>query len=206
MANERIRTLKIVLATKNRKKVEEIKRVLAGQSVTLLTTDDLPGCPDVVEDGDTFEANAVKKGLEIARFADALALADDSGLVVDALNGAPGVYSARYAGPDALDQDNTNKLLRELAGVPKEKRSARFVCVLALVDPQGKVQVFEGTSEGAIGYVMRGHNGFGYDPVFIPAGETRTFAEMGDAEKDARSHRGAALEQFARFMKASSGA
>ncbi|MBF0589457.1 MAG: XTP/dITP diphosphatase [Magnetococcales bacterium] len=193
----------MVLATKNKKKVEEIQRVLAGLPVTLLTIADFPDMPDVVEDGDTFEANAVKKGVEIARHTGCMALADDSGLVVDALDGAPGVYSARFAGPDADDLANSEKLLRDLEAVPEEKRSARFVCVLALVDAQGKVHTFEGKSEGTIGWTPKGVNGFGYDPLFYPQGHRRTFAEMSNQEKDERSHRGFALVEFARFMKAS---
>ncbi|MBF0297033.1 MAG: XTP/dITP diphosphatase [Magnetococcales bacterium] len=192
--------LQLVLATRNRKKMEEIRRVLGQQETRLLTLDDFPDCPEVEEDGATFRDNAAKKALTVARHTGQLALADDSGLLVDGLNGAPGVHSARYAGDNANDADNLDRLLAELNRQPEASRSARFQCVLALADPAGSVRFFDGTVEGRIGHEARGGNGFGYDPIFIPVGEERTFAEMPAGMKDSMSHRGRALEAFAIAM------
>lgn len=193
----------IVLATRNRKKIEEIRRVV-GEGIPLLTTEDFPGCPEAVEDGATFQANAAKKAVAVARFTGQRALADDSGLLVDGLRGAPGVHSARYAGGVANDALNLQKLLQELGDLPPEQRIARFVCVLALALADGSVRFFEGRVEGRIASAPRGHNGFGYDPIFIPVGENRTFAEMGSVEKDGMSHRGRALEALGRALTSQS--
>ena len=196
--------MKIVLATRNKKKVEEIKRITAGLPVTILSLDDFPNCPETVEDRDTFEGNAEKKAVEVCRCTGKPSLADDSGLEVDALNGAPGVYSARYA-PDAAsgnDPRNYEKLLNDLKDVPQEKRGAQFVCCLALAFPDGTVKTFFGRSRGRIGYEARGKKGFGYDPVFLPEGFDRTFAEMTPEEKDSLSHRGKALQKLAEFFRA----
>lgn len=192
----------IVLATRNKKKVEEIRRITAGLPITILSLDDYPLCPEVVEDQKTFEGNAKKKAVETARCSGKPALADDSGLEVDALGGAPGVYSARYA-PDASsgnDPKNHEKLLNDLQTVPPEKRSARFVCCIALAFPDGSCEIFFGYSEGRISLDARGKKGFGYDPVFLPQGFEQTFAEMASEEKDALSHRGKALEKLAEFL------
>lgn len=193
--------MNIVLATRNRKKIEEIRRIVKDMPVTLYTLDDFPDCPEVKEDGNTFEANAVKKAKEISKFTGIPALADDSGLEVYALNGAPGVLSARYASENADDRQNIEKLLKEMYPIPDEKRIARFVCVIALAFPDGKIETFEGHSEGSIGREPKGSNGFGYDPVFYPEGHSRTFAEMSDKEKDALSHRGMALKKLHQFLK-----
>ena len=190
----------IIAATRNRKKVAEIARILDGADVRLHSMDECPGCPEVDEDAPDFRGNAVKKAVSIMEHTGRAALADDSGLVVDALGGAPGVYSARYAGPGATDALNLEKLLRELGGVPPEQRTARFVCVMALAIPGRKVMTFEGTVEGRIGIGPRGENGFGYDPVFYPEGHSRTFAEMTAAEKDSMSHRGRALDALKRHL------
>lgn len=195
--------MEIVLATRNRKKVEEIRRITAGLPVTVRSLDDFPRCPEVVEDRDTFEGNAVKKATEIAACTGKPALSDDSGLEVDALGGAPGVFSARYA-PDAEsgnDPRNYEKLLDDLSGVPAGRRDARFVCCIALAFPDGAVRTFFGRAEGRIAFEPRGKKGFGYDPVFIPGGSSRTFAEMTPSEKDALSHRGKALENLAEFLR-----
>ncbi|MBF0622979.1 MAG: XTP/dITP diphosphatase [Magnetococcales bacterium] len=198
--------MKIVLATGNKKKVEEIQRIVGGLSMEVDTLGSYPDFPEVVEDGDTFQANADKKALEVARYTGQLALADDSGLVVDALDGAPGVYSARYAGPNASDQDNSDKLLSALTDVPMEQRTGRFMCVLSLATPDGKVKRFEGKVEGRISLKPTGNNGFGYDPVFVPVTDdpnhSRSFAEMDASEKDSMSHRGRALAAFAQSLKA----
>ena len=178
--------MEIVLATRNKKKVEEIRRITAGLPIKILSLEDYPDCPEVVEDQDTFEGNSVKKAREVAQCSGKPALADDSGLEVDALGGAPGVYSARYA-PDATsgnDPKNYEKLLVELKSVPDEKRGARFVCCLALAFPDGVVKTFFGYAKGSIGHEHRGGEGFGYDPVFMPEGLDRTFAEMSGEEKD----------------------
>lgn len=192
----------IVLATRNKKKIEEIKRITTGLPITVLSLDDFPGCPDVEEDQKTFEGNAKKKAVAVSRFTGKTALADDSGLEVEALSGAPGVYSARYA-PDAADGNdpkNYQKLLKDMNTVQDEKRNARFVCCMVLAFPDGSVNTFFGYSEGRIGLEARGHKGFGYDPVFIPTGFDRTFAEMTAEKKDSLSHRGKALEKMAEFL------
>ncbi len=190
----------LVIATRNRKKVEEIRRILEGLPVALYSIDDFPACPEVEEDADTFEGNAVKKAVAVARFTGKPAFADDSGLEVYALDRAPGVFSARYAGSDADDSKNREKLLREMAGIEKSKRGARFVCLVALAFPDGKVETFEGIVEGRIGTEPRGSSGFGYDPVFYPAGHDHTFAEMRADEKDALSHRGMALKKLRGYI------
>ncbi|MBF0628421.1 MAG: XTP/dITP diphosphatase [Magnetococcales bacterium] len=189
--------MKLVLATRNRKKMEEIQRILALPTGDLLSLDDFPGCPEVIEDGTTFQANADKKALAVAAFTNTAALADDSGLVVDGLDGAPGVYSARYAGEGATDGQNVAKLLAELAARPEAPRSARFECVLSLARPDGSCVRFTGTVAGHIAEQPQGHNGFGYDPIFIPEGYDTSFACMEAGTKDALSHRGAALAALA---------
>lgn len=197
--------MELVLATRNKKKIEEIRRIAAGLPVSVLSLDDFPGCPETVEDRPTFEGNAGKKALEVARFTGKPALSDDSGLEVDALGGAPGVYSARYA-PDAEsgnDPRNYRKLLRDLENTPDGRRNARFVCCIALVFPDGDVRTFFGRAEGRIAREPRGEKGFGYDPVFLPEGFDRTFAEMTAGEKDALSHRGEALRNLAVYLRAS---
>ncbi len=191
----------IVLATTNRKKVEEIKRMFAGYDIRFLALDSFPECADVVEDGRTFRANAVKKAVHIARCTGWPALADDSGLEVFALGRAPGVFSARYAGEGADDNKNVRKLLAAMKDIPGEERNARFVCCVALALPDGKHKTFAGQARGAIGRHRRGNNGFGYDPVFYPEGFRKTFAEMTDAEKDSLSHRGKALRKLYSYLK-----
>lgn len=192
----------IVLATRNKKKVEEIRRITAGLPVNILSLEDFPQCAETVEDRDTFEGNAVKKALDVAGCTGRPALADDSGLEVDALGGKPGVFSARYA-PDAEsgnDPRNYQKLLKDLEAFPSGDRTARFVCCMALAIPGGEVRTFFGYAEGSISLESRGRKGFGYDPVFLPAGFDRTFAEMSATEKDALSHRGKAIEKLTEFL------
>jgi XTP/dITP diphosphohydrolase len=195
--------LELVIATRNRKKVEEIRRILEGVPVALYSLDDFPGCPEAEEDADTFEGNAVKKATAVAQYTKKPAIADDSGLEVYALNGAPGVWSARYAGADADDRKNLEKLLSEMRGIEKEERGARFVCVVALAFPDDGIQAFQGFVEGRIGTEPKGVSGFGYDPVFYPTGFDRTFAEMSPGEKDALSHRGNALKKLRAFLSSS---
>ncbi|MBI5099048.1 MAG: XTP/dITP diphosphatase [Nitrospirae bacterium] len=194
----------IVLATRNKKKIEEIKKimskVISGADINIYTPDDFPQCLEVEEDGDTFEANAVKKAVYISKCTGMTAIADDSGLEVYALNGAPGVFSARYAGESADDRANCEKLLHEMSGFPDEKRKARFVCCIAVASGDD-VKTFFGYAEGKIGKVPRGKKGFGYDPLFYPEGHSRTFAEMSDEEKNALSHRGKALNKLQEYLK-----
>jgi XTP/dITP diphosphohydrolase len=191
----------IVLATRNKKKIAEMKRITQDMGISILTLDDFPGCPEVVEDGATFEENASKKAREVAAYTGKAALADDSGLEVDALEGVPGVLSARFAGKEANDRTNTERLLLEMRSLGKEQRSARFVCCIALAFPDGTTHTFQGYARGTIGTEPRGSRGFGYDPVFFPEGHNRTFAEMNDAEKDALSHRGKALKALQEFLR-----
>lgn len=193
--------MKIVLATANRDKLREMRHALDGLDVEILTRDEFPGLHDVVEDGATLEDNARKKAREICEATSLPSVADDTGLEVDALDGAPGVYSSRFAGENVTYEDNVKELLRRLEGVPDEKRTARFRCVLALIEPSGVEVLVEGVCEGTILTDTRGESGFGYDPVFyVPAAE-RTFAEMSLEEKDEISHRGIALKRMRRVLK-----
>jgi len=194
--------MEIVLATRNKKKIEEIRRITADLPITVLSLDNFPDCPETVEDRNTFEGNAVKKATEICRCTGKPALADDSGLEVDALGGAPGVFSARYAGGGGNGNDvrNYEKLLVELENVPDVKRGAQFVCCMALAFPDGSVKTFLGYAKGRIAREPLGRQGFGYDPVFIYEGYKKTFAEMSGEEKDKISHRGKALEKLAEFL------
>lgn len=191
----------IVLATSNRKKIWEIKKIFDSMGIEprFYTLDDFPECREAEEDGVTFEENAVKKALQIFRCTKMTAIADDSGLEVDALKGAPGVYSARYAGEPSDDFANSRKLLDEIKDIPDEGRGARFVCCIALAEHDG-VKTFMGYVNGRIGREMRGRNGFGYDPLFFPEGHDRTFAEMDDTEKNAMSHRAEALRELREYL------
>ena len=184
---------RIVVATRNRGKLAEIREALAGLPLELIAADEIPGAPAVEESGETFFDNAAQKALALARHSGLPALADDSGLEVEALGGAPGIYSARYAGPAATDADNIEKLLAELSGRPGASRSARFVAVIALALPGGGIISARGECEGEITREPRGEGGFGYDPVFFHPRFGRTFAEISSAEKLSVSHRGAAL-------------
>jgi XTP/dITP diphosphohydrolase len=188
----------LVLATRNKKKLEEIKRITKNMDIMIFTLDDFPGCPEVDEDSSTFEGNAIKKAVTVAKYSGKPALADDSGLEVDALGGEPGVFSARYAGYNADDTKNMQKLLKEMKTA--KEREARFVCCIAIALPRGNVEVFLGYAEGIIGIEPKGSNGFGYDPVFYPKGHTKTFAEMSDEEKDSLSHRGKALRKLQEYL------
>jgi XTP/dITP diphosphohydrolase len=186
---------KLLLATRNQHKKQELAAMLEGLDIEVLTLDDVPELPEVVEDGATFSENARKKALSTARASGYICLADDSGLEVNALNGQPGVYSARFAGPRADDRMNNEKLVAMLREIAPDQRAARFVCVIAIADPQGKVQVVEGECPGSITLDAKGSAGFGYDPLFIPDGCQQTFAELGAEEKNRISHRGQALKK-----------
>jgi XTP/dITP diphosphohydrolase len=185
--------MKLVLATRNPGKVRELSQLLSPLGYEVLSLEHFPGVPEVVEDGATFRDNAVKKATAVARHTGQLALADDSGLEVDYLGGAPGVHSARFAGEGHDDRANNEKLLRLLAGVPPEKRTARFRCVVAVATPEGKVLTTEGTCEGIIAEEPRGEGGFGYDPLFYVPSCGKTFAELEPEVKNRISHRGRAL-------------
>lgn len=194
----------VVIATKNQNKIEEIKQILKDTEFRVISSNELKDLPDVVEDGLTFEENARKKALSIAKLTGRLTLADDSGLEVDALNKRPGVYSARYAGEDATPQENNKKLLKELKNVPVKKRTARFVCVIAIARPSGKVSIAEGKCEGMIAKELRGQEGFGYDPLFIIPEHNKTFAELGSDVKNQISHRAIALKKATEILTDSS--
>lgn len=227
--------MKFVIATRNAHKAGEIRAIL-GNRFRLLTLNDFPAAPTIVEDAATFAGNATKKAVELARWIAEkhptsnlpdpppdFVLADDSGLEVDALNGAPGVHSARFAAQDSVksgntpDADNNARLLRLLKNIPPEKRTARFHCVIALtpvlsqkieaaspvcyVDEfETQTELFDGICEGRIIFEPRGQNGFGYDPLFVPAGFERTFAELGDEVKNGLSHRARALGKLHHYL------
>ncbi len=191
---------KILIATRNIGKINEIGDLLQNISIELLSLNSLSELPDVVEDGETFEENALKKARVVALSTGIAALADDSGLCVDALNGRPGVLSARYAGEGASDGEKCARILEEMKDIPDALRAARFICVLALVTPDGGEQLFKGVCEGKIIREMRGAAGFGYDPIFYHPGSGRTFAEMGSEEKNRVSHRGRALREFRNYL------
>jgi XTP/dITP diphosphohydrolase len=183
----------VVLATRNQDKVKEIQALLSEASLIFLSLADFPDLPEVVEDGATCQENAVKKARETAARTGHWALADDTGLEVDALDGRPGVYAARYAGEGATYADNCEKLLEELKHIPLEQRGARFLTVMALSDPEGHTQTVEGELLGQIAEQFYGSHGFGYDPVFYVPTAHKTLAEMTLEEKNALSHRGKAL-------------
>lgn len=192
--------MKIILATRNKRKLEEMRRMCSGLNIEILSLDSFPDLPVVKEDRRTFRGNALKKALHVFRNTGYPAVADDSGLEVKALGGAPGVFSARYAGEKASDQDNVRKLLGEMKYLKDEDRKARFVCVVAFVLSEKKAKTFTGYVQGVIGERRKGKKGFGYDPVFYPYGHDRTFAEMTDSEKDALSHRGVAMRKLIDFI------
>jgi XTP/dITP diphosphohydrolase len=194
--------MKLVLATGNRKKVVEMAELLQELSVQLLMAIDFPDLEMPKEEGSTFEENARLKSRAVAAFTGLPSLADDSGLVVDALGGRPGIYSARYAGEGCSYADNNAKLLQELQGVPQEKRTARFIAVMVLTMPDGRERVAEGCCEGYITADPRGEAGFGYDPVFVPEGYDKTFAELGAEIKNRISHRAKALKKMAAIINA----
>jgi XTP/dITP diphosphohydrolase len=191
----------LVLATRNHHKVIELVALLDNQSITIRTLDEFPDAPDVVEDGDTCEANAVKKARAIAEFTGMAAVADDTGLEVDALGGRPGVYAARYAGEHATYEDNCQKLLQQLQGVPHERRTARFITVAAIALPSDGVQVTTGQLQGVIAETPAGSQGFGYDPVFFIPELGKTLAELSSQEKNRISHRAKAFAQVRKLLQ-----
>ncbi|MCA1808976.1 MAG: XTP/dITP diphosphatase [Lentisphaerae bacterium] len=188
--------MKLILATRNHHKLREIRKMLDLAELELVSLDHYADVPEVVEDGATFAANAVKKAVTVALYLQVWAMADDSGLEVDALAGAPGVQSARYAGTHGDDAANNRKLLQDLTGAVS--RTARFRCVVALASPQGRAQIVDGVCEGIILEDCRGTGGFGYDPLFSPQGQTLAFAEMSGELKNSISHRAKAMSQARR--------
>ena len=195
---------RLVLATANQHKLAELARILAAAEigVALAGLGEFPGAPDVAETGATFAENALLKAREMAEFTGLPAVADDSGLCADALNGMPGVLSARWAGQHGDDKANLNLLLAQIADVPPDRRSAHFAAVAALVLPSGAEHVTEGTVSGWLTDAPRGTNGFGYDPIFVPASSSLTTAQMSPEDKDAISHRGRALRAMAPVIAA----
>jgi XTP/dITP diphosphohydrolase len=193
----------LVLATRNKAKLEELRRILAPLvAVDVIGLDDVPPYEEVPETGATFEENALIKAREAVARTGLPAVADDSGLTVAALNGMPGVLSARWAGAAASDPANLRLVLEQIADVPDPRRAATFECAAVLVTPDGAEQVVRGSMSGTLLRAPRGSNGFGYDPIFVPDGETRTTAEMSAPEKDAISHRGRAFRALAPLIAA----
>ena len=195
--------IELLVATTNSGKFAEVRAFLSNLPLKILSLKDLTEPPTVIEDGATFEANALKKARTLAEFSGLVTLADDSGLEVDALNGSPGIFSARYAGEEGDDERNNQKLLRELENVPDEKRTARFVCALALCESRSK-SALEWTAreccEGRIAHALTGSNGFGYDPLFFFPAFNKTFGEIERAIKATVSHRGKALARLAKAL------
>ncbi len=190
-----------VLASKNKHKAEEIRQIL-GEEFEILTMDEAGvGELAIIEDGSTFEENAAKKAETVMRVCKRPTIADDSGLCVEALEGAPGVYTARYAGPYATDEDNIQKLLEALKDVPPMERGASFVCVIALAEPGADTRLFRGECNGKIAQEKKGESGFGYDPVFYVEQYGKTMAELEHPIKNAISHRGAALKKLCAYLK-----
>jgi len=192
--------MKLVVATNNPHKVKEIAVILMGEDYEILSLDHFHDAPVVIEDKSTFEGNAVKKASIISQYTGMLTLADDSGLEVDALNGEPGVLSARFAGENATDKDRNCKLLNLLMDVPESERIARFKCAMALSHPQGDTDVVLGVCEGSITFEPKGDTGFGYDPVFLVPSYGKTFAELGPDIKNRISHRAIALQKVRKIL------
>jgi XTP/dITP diphosphohydrolase len=194
-----VTTHRLVLATRNEHKVLELQRIMGAAGladVELVGLDAFPDAPDVAETADSFEGNALLKAEAIAASTGLIAIADDSGLTVDALNGMPGIFSARWSGRHGFDAANLRLVLSQLSDVPDERRGAAFVCAAVAVSPTGGRLTGVGQLRGSLIRAPRGTNGFGYDPIFVPAGDDRTTAEMTPAEKDAISHRGIAFREL----------
>jgi XTP/dITP diphosphohydrolase len=191
----------LVLATRNRHKAQELVALLGDLDIRIQTMDEFPDVPDVIEDGETCEANASKKAQLISKATGLLAVADDTGLEVDVLDGRPGVYAARYAGGHATYEDNWRKLLLELTGVPRHRRTARFVTVAAVVFPGEPVQVATGHLDGIIAETPAGTHGFGYDPVFFVPELGKTLAELSSIDKNRISHRAKAFAQVRNLLQ-----
>ncbi len=189
--------MKIILATKNKGKVADFEKLTENMNIEVISfLDEEINFPDVVEDGETFEENSVKKALEIAKYTGMITVSDDSGLCVEALNGAPGIYSARYSGENATDSTNIDKLLDEMKNIPQGERQAKFVSVVSIAKPDGTVQSFRGEVEGEIIFERKGTNGFGYNPVFFSYELEKTFGEATMEERVTVSHRARAFREL----------
>jgi XTP/dITP diphosphohydrolase len=195
-----VEKIDVVIATRNSGKLREIRQILAPLGLRILSLRDFPEIPEILEDGQTFAENAVKKATAVASRTGRMAIADDSGLTVDALEGRPGVFSSRYAGENATDADRYNKLLQEMAHVPKGRRGAAFICALAVASREGKVELVEGECRGEIASSPRGVQGFGYDPVFFLPELEKTMAEVEPEVKNRISHRARALEKLMQVL------
>ncbi|NLJ71621.1 MAG: XTP/dITP diphosphatase [Syntrophomonadaceae bacterium] len=192
---------KLLMATRNKGKLKELTELVAPLGIKVLSLDDVEAIPEIIEDGDTFTENAIKKARETSKYTGYICLADDSGLVVEALNGLPGIYSARFAGEEADDEANNRKLLALMQNIKESKRTAYFVSVIALCDTGGNCITVEGKCSGSIALKAKGRTGFGYDPLFIPSGHSRSFAEFSGEEKNKISHRGQALNKAIPVIK-----
>lgn len=188
--------MKIILATKNKGKIKDFEKLTEGMNIEVLSILDNIDFPDVVEDGKTFEENSAKKALEIAKYTGIITVSDDSGLCVDALNGEPGIYSARYSGENATDELNIEKLLKNLSNIEKKDRKAHFVSVVSIAFPDGTVKSFRGETQGEILFEKEGNNGFGYDPIFYSYDLGKSFGLATIEEKKSVSHRGKAFEKL----------
>ena len=188
----------IIIASNNKNKISEMKEKLKPFNIDVISQKEAGIEIEVEETGTTFEENSILKAEAIFKLTNKPVIADDSGLEIDALNGEPGVYSHRYAGDNATDEDRINKILDLIKDVPEDERTARFKCVICYIDNEGNKHIFEGISEGKIGFNTNGNNGFGYDPIFIYDG--RTFAEMTKEEKNQVSHRGRAVSKFIDYI------
>lgn len=192
----------MVVATRNKGKIREIREALKGLGLRIYALSDFPDVPEIEEDGKSFTENALKKARFYSKYFGKLTIADDSGLEVEWLKGLPGIYSARYAGGGASSQKNNQKLLREMQGVRISKRGARFKCIMAMVSPDGREVIAEGSCKGRIGFREKGKRGFGYDPLFILPKRRKTMAELSLEEKNKMSHRGKALRKLRRRIVA----
>jgi XTP/dITP diphosphohydrolase len=195
-----VEEIEVVIATRNSGKFREIQAILSPLGLKILSLRDFPDTPEIIEDGQTFEENAVKKAAAVARQTGRTAIADDSGLAVDALQGRPGVFSSRYAGEGATDAERYRKLLREMAGIPRGERGAIFICAMAVASPQGKVEVVTGECRGEIAFAPKGSRGFGYDPVFYLPERGKAMAELEPEVKNRISHRARALEKLKQLL------
>jgi len=193
--------MELIVATKNKKKLKEIKTILKGFGLKISSLADYGVLPRIIENGKTFKKNAIKKAVKIAQATGKLTLGEDSGLCVEALNGGPGVYSARFSGKGKSDNQNNLKLLKFLYGKPLSKRKAHYVCAVALADKDGLVGAVEGRCNGLIGFELRGRSGFGYDPLFVIPKYQKTFAQLGEKIKHTMSHRYHALKRAKIIIK-----
>jgi len=194
--------LEVIVATRNKGKIREIREALKGMGLRIYALGDFPDVPEIEEDGKSFTENALKKARFYSKYFGYLTLADDSGLEVGRLKGLPGIYSARYAGERASSEENSQKLLRKMERIPFSKRGARFKCIMAIVSPDGREGIAEGSCRGRIGFREKGKKGFGYDPLFILPKYGKTMAELSLKEKNRISHRGKALIKIREIIKA----